>query len=134
MSIAKLTPFEKEHAEAQAEHQMWWDDLGRWRTEHRRAGAMLAQVQTALLDHDAALESHAETIRRHELEVERHELALTDQGRGGSGSDVDNLAASHREQQETHDRQRNAHRRIKAYHERVTTEIETLIAKLHSAM
>ena len=68
--IIQRCMYYKEHHEVECEHVMWLEDIGRWSTEHRRAAAMLAQVQAALLDQDAAVEAHAGTVRAHELRVQ----------------------------------------------------------------
>jgi hypothetical protein len=117
----------KEHQEAECEHVMWLEDIGRWRAEHRRAAAMLAQVQAAFLEQDAALEAHAETVRTHELRVQRYE-------RGGSEVDHDKLADSHQELQAAHDQAREAHQRIKTHHGMVTGEIRRLLKKINDPM
>ena len=76
MSALDHSAMHNEHHEAECEHVMWLEDIGRRRSEHRRAAAMLAQAQVALLDCDAALEEHAEIVRAHDSRVQRHERAI----------------------------------------------------------
>jgi len=123
-----------EQHEAESEHVMWLEDIGRWRTEHRRAASMLAQVQAALLDQDAALEAHAETVRAHQLRMQRHEWEIAHRERGDSEVDHDKPADSHQEFRAEHDRAREAHQRIKAHHDMVTEEISRLCEKLNAPM
>jgi len=127
-------PMHQEHHEAECEHVMWLEDIGRWRSEHRRAAAMLAQAQVELLDCDAALEEHAEIVRAHESRVQRHERAIADEGRGVRKADHDLLADRHQELRAKHDQAREAHQRIQAHHAMVTAEIERLSEKFHAAM
>jgi hypothetical protein len=124
----------KEHHEAECEHVMWLEDIGRWRTEHRRAASMLAQVQAAFLDQDAALEAHAETVRAHESHLQRHERAIADELRGADAADCERLAAEHQELEAKHVQAREAHQRIKAHHGMVTAEIRRLSEKLNAPM
>jgi hypothetical protein len=134
MTLTKVAPIHQEHRDARSEHHMWLEDIDGWRSEHRRAAAMLAQVQTALLEHDAALEAHAATIRLHEVEIDRHERALASHERGVPEADPEKLAEVHKAQLDKHAHARDAHQRIKSYHHLVTTEIAALLKKLHSAM
>ena len=134
MSTLDHSTMHKEHHEAECEHVMWLEDIGRWRTEHRRAAGVLVHVHTALLDQDAALEAHAETVRAHELRVQRHEREIADHERGGSEVDHNELAGWHQEFQAEHDRAREAHQRIKAHHDMVTAEITRLSEKLDAPM
>ena len=124
----------KEHHEAECEHVMWLEDIGRWRGEHRRAAAILAQAQVELLDCDAALEEHAEIVRAHESRVQRHERAIADREPGVREADQDLLADWHQELQAKHDQAREAHQRIKAHHGMVTAEIRRLSEKLNAPM
>ena len=57
MSTLDQPTVREEHQEAECEHAIWLEDIGRWRSEHRCAAALLAQAQAALLEQDAALES-----------------------------------------------------------------------------
>jgi hypothetical protein len=134
MSTLDHPTMHKEHHEAEREHVMWLEDIGRWRSEHRRAAPMLARVQAALLDQNPALEAHAETVRAHELRVQRHEREIADHERGGVEVDHDKLADSHQEFQAEHDRAREAHQRIKTHHGMVTAEIRRLSEKLNAPM
>lgn len=134
MSTLDHPTMRQEHHEAECEHAMWLEDIGRWRTEHRRAAAMLAQVQAALLEHEAALEAHAETVRAHELRVQRHEREMAEHEPAGSEADRDEPADSHQEFQAEHDRAREAHQRIQAHHGMVTAEIRRLSEKLSAPM
>ena len=79
MSVLDLEMTHKKTRKTQLEHTMWLEDIGRWRGEHRRTAAKLAQVQSALMEHEAALESHAETVRAHELHMVRLERAIADE-------------------------------------------------------
>ena len=97
MSTMNHPTIHNEHREAECEHAIWLEDIGRWRAEHRRAASMLAQIQAALLDQDAALETHAETVRTHELRAQQHERAITGHERDNSGADHDPLADLHQE-------------------------------------
>ncbi|MBN1851241.1 MAG: hypothetical protein JW829_00895 [Pirellulales bacterium] len=134
MSTLDNSIMHKEHHEADGEHLMWLEEIGHWRTEHRRAASMLAQVQAALLEQDAALEAHAETVRAHEMRMQRHEREIADYERGSIQVDHDKLAELHQELQTVHDQAREAHQRIKAHHGMVTAEIRRLSEKLNAPM
>lgn len=134
MSALDQPKMHEEHHDAECEHVMWLEDIGRWRSEHRRAVAMLAQAQAALLEHEAALESHAENVRGHELHVQRHERALAAQQRAANAASRDVLEDSHLELQNKHDQAREAHQRIKEHHHVVTAEIRRLSEKLSASM
>jgi len=134
MNTSDHQTMHKEHREAEGEHVSWLEDIGRWRTEHRRAASMLAQVQAALLEQDAALEAHAETVRAHELRVQRHEREIARDERSGNEVDDEKLADLHRRFQVEHDRAREAHQRIKTHHGIVTSEVRRLSEKLNAPM
>ncbi len=134
IGVLDLEMTHKKIRETQAEHTMWLEDIGRWRGEHRRAAAKLAQVQSNLMEHEAALESHAETVRAHELHIVRLERAIADEDRGLADADHEELANSHEGLQAKHDQARDAHERIKEYHDVVAAEIARLLDKLHAAM
>ena len=134
MSTLDQPAVREEHQAAQCEHVMWLEDIGRWRSEHRRAAAMLAQAQAALLEQDAALESHAETVRSHELLVQRHEQAVAARERGVGEAFNDAMGESHREHQGKHDQAREAHQRIKDHHTMITVEIRRLSERLSAPM
>jgi len=59
---------------------------------------------------------------------------MGEQERGVPLEALDELAQVHRNQKAKHDQARDAHQRIKQYHEMVTSEIDALLQKLHSAM
>ncbi len=134
MSTMNHPTMQKEHSEAECEHVIWLEDIGRWRAEHRRAASMLAQIQAALLGQDAALEAHAETVRAHESHTQQHERAIADHKRGDSEADHDTRADLHQELQAKHDQAREAHRRITTHHGMVTAEIRRLCEKLNAPM
>jgi hypothetical protein len=125
---------QQEHHQLECEHVVWLEDLLRWRTEHRRAAAMLAQVQAALLEHEAALEAHAETVRAHQSYVQRQEQATADPRQSGGEDDPTQSGEAHQHFHAEHDRARQAHRRIRAHHELVTAEILRLAEKLNAPM
>jgi hypothetical protein len=134
MSSTDHPTMHKECQEAECEHVIWLEDIGRWSTEHRRAAAMLLKVQAGLLDQSAALEAHAETVRAGELRARQHERRIADHERGGSEVDNDKLTELHQEFQAEHDQAREAHQRIKLHHGMVMGEVWLLIEKLEAPM
>lgn len=124
----------EEHQDAECEHVMWLEDIGQWRSEHRRAAAMLAQTQAALLEQDAALESHAEIVRSHESYLQRHEWTIAAGVRADSEPPQDVLTTSHQTLQGEHDQAREAHQRIKEHHDMFMTEIRQLSERLSAPM
>jgi hypothetical protein len=123
-----------EHHEAESEHGTWMEEIRRWRGDHRRVTAMLAQVQSALLEDDAAREAHAESVHAHQWRMRRHEQAVAEHHRDRYRLEDDPLAESHHEFQAKHERAREAHQRIKERHETVMAEIERLFDKLKAPM
>ncbi len=120
----------RELHELEREHAMWLEDIGRWRTEHRRAAAMLAQAQAALLEHEAALESHAETVRRQQSLVQRQERTLAERQGGRVSPDQDEQPGVERAYRDEHGHTHEAHQRIKEHHAMVTSEIGRLSQQL----
>lgn len=134
MSTLDDQALHEEYQAAECEHAIWLEDIGRWRSEHRRAAAMLAQAQAALLEQDAALESHAETVRSHELQVQRHERAAALPQLDNNDRVHDLSEDPHHEYQAQHDRAREAHQRINQHHDMITTEVRHLTEKLLAPM
>jgi hypothetical protein len=71
-SQPSVTP---EQLDAHRVHLDWLDDCRRWRSDHRRAIALLAKVQAAILEQEAALESHTVEIQSHEMYLQRYKLS-----------------------------------------------------------
>lgn len=134
MSAVDPQTMHMEHREAESEHVMWMEEIGRWRADHRRAASMLAQTQAALLEQDAALEAHAETVRAHESRLHRHEREIAEHQRGSRDLDDNVSVASHRALQAEHDQARDAHGRIRMHHETFVAELLRLSKKLSAPM
>ncbi len=152
MSTLDSSTMRREHNRADYDHLMWLEDIGRWRTEHRRATASLTQARAALADAEAALESHAEAVQAHQSRVRHHAKVITARERASrdfepdellkqreelsaAGEiDYDALEQTHRELQKTHEQARKAHQRIREHHFHVTEEIARLLAKLNAPM
>ncbi|NLY01945.1 MAG: hypothetical protein GXY83_38155 [Rhodopirellula sp.] len=134
MNTLDYPTLRREHQGAERDHATWLEDVGRWQTEHRRAIAMLAQVQTALLEHEAALEAHAEMIRARELEIQRHTREIARHERGASEIDLELLPDSQHEFRVQHERAREAHLRVQTHHALVTAEIRHVFERLNAGM
>ncbi len=123
----------QEHA-AKREHAAWLKDCGHWRSEHRRALAMLAKVQAAILQHEAELESHGAQIHSHELHLQDY-VAFEDGIEYGPGSpDFAQLANAHEVFTRQHEQARELHKRIEECHVNVLAEVEKLLKVCESVM
>ena len=92
----------KEHLQASRDHDRWQSDIGKWAAEHKRALAILAQLQARILEHDADLQDLAEHARLHERHIRDHEGEIDEHEKGGSAAEHANLATKHKELMDDH--------------------------------
>ena len=123
---------EGDHIEGEAEHVFWLDDAEQWRADHRRLLKLLMEVQSAILEQDAALDSHIRDIHLHDTARLRHQFL---DARGGtdlvSQTALDEM---HRELEIKHAKSRAAHERMSAHHERLIGLIEGLLQATREPM
>jgi antirestriction protein len=110
------------------EHIAWLADYGRWRSEHRQALAMLAKVQAAILEREAALESQAAEIHAHELHLQDYEVVEY----GPGSPDVDQLEAAHVEFERKHSQARELYEQTKKDHVNIVDEVQKLFQSCQS--
>jgi hypothetical protein len=118
---------QKGHHEAKYDFLAWSDEIRRWHDEQRKASAMLAAVQAAWREAEAALEGHAQEVRALELELQRQERILAELPPDDTTGCADELAARYREFGSRHATAREAHVRLKAKHEVMLADIRTLL-------
>ncbi len=70
--MATKEEMQESHDIARREHTEWLRDISHWRVDHRRAMALIAQVQQQLWEADSELEAHSAAIREHHLEMLSH--------------------------------------------------------------
>ena len=121
-----------DHIESEAEHVFWLDDAERWRADHRRLLRVLMEVQSAVLEQDAALDAHVRDIHLHDTARLRHQYL---DARGGtdlvSQTALDQM---HRELEIKHARAREAHKRMSAHHDELSRLIESLMEDVREPM
>jgi hypothetical protein len=123
----------QEH-DAKRDHVAWLKDCGRWRSQHRQTLAMLAKVQAAILQHEAALESHVAEIHSHELHLQDY-VAFEEGIEYGPGSpDFAQLETAHDEFARRHEQAREMHTRIEACQVNVLAEVEKLLKACEGGM
>lgn len=128
------TTLQTDHRTAAREHDQWLENIGRWRVAHRKALAMLATMQsrileweTAILELDTILEEHANHIRAHETHIQQHELEITGHEPQGKHADHDRLLIAHEDFETVHAQSREAHDSFKIRHEAMIGEIVRLL-------
>lgn len=134
MTEAVHTTLQTDHRTAAGEHNQWLEDIGRWRVAHRKALAMLATMQsrilereTAILELDTILEEHANHIRAHETHIQQHELEITEHEQRGEHAEHDRLLITHEDFETVHAQSREAHDTFRVRHEAMIGQISRLL-------
>ncbi len=127
-------PTNSQEHNAKHDHIEWLEDYGRWRSEHRQALAMLAKVQAAMLQHEAALETYGAQIQSHELHLQEYVAFEYGLEYGPGSPDFEQLAAAHTEFTRKHEQTRQIHERITECHVNVVAEVEKLLKACEGGM
>jgi chromosome segregation ATPase len=86
----------KEHAQAHTEHDAWQQQIGKHRVEHRRALAILREIESRILEHEASLEEIANHMAEHEDHISHHDEEIATHEKSGDDKDHAKLAESHK--------------------------------------
>lgn len=128
--MANQPTVKTEEFEVHREHVSWLEECRGWRSEHRKALALLARVQATILEQEAALESHTAAIQAHEMHLQRYHLSQF----APDTADEAFLDEEHGEFTESHERARESHERLKKHHRDIVGEIEKLLKLCESPM
>jgi hypothetical protein len=128
------------HASMHQDHKRWISDnemlrcdISAWQEQIKQAIADLKEIETALMEHQKALQTHAAAIRLRELELGTHEHALAEYERGETGAELIGLAKTHDKEAAKHAQQRDAHERIRRHHHNVIGQLSLLRKALAAA-
>lgn len=122
----------KEHAAAHREHDEMLKQVGKWKIEHRKALAVLAQLQAAILEHEAELEELAEHAREHEDHILHHDEEFHEHEKSGDAKGHQELAASHKKMLAEHEKIKKSLGQFKDDHDALIQSLQALGAKLKS--
>jgi hypothetical protein len=120
----------EEQMSANRDHIAWLKECTQWRSEHRQALAMLAKVQAAIFEQEAALETHAAQIRAHQMHLQEYTLAEYAEGT----LDKEELEATHAEFAQKHVTSREVHERLRKHHLNIVDEVGKLLKRCGAAM
>jgi chromosome segregation ATPase len=125
----------KDHVRVHQEHDQLLRQIGKWKVEHRRALATLAEVQARILNHEAALEELAEHAREHEDHIEHHDEEIAMHDKEGSDKDHAKLADAHKKLIDEHAKVMKVSSELEDNHEQLMQllgKLQELIVKKKS--
>jgi len=95
--------------------------------------ALLAKVESAILEQDAALDAHLQEIHRREMLRLRHEL-LAHTAAAADPKQAEELSATHRKLEAGHAQAREAHQRMTDHHDNLQKLVQELVDETERAM
>ena len=120
-----------EHRKARQEHRQWREDIDRWHDEHHRAATMLAAVEAAWDEAEAALEEHAQRIQALAEHSDQHEQMLFQEGWAVDISEDESLISDHQRFEIAHAEARKVHEKLQQLYIAVAAEVHELLKLTH---
>lgn len=121
------TQMHEDHLKWTGDRAMWRDDLRAWEEETTQAMADIQRLQTALAEHEQALETHAAAIRAYEQGESRRAHAWVESKLESNDEARQGLANAHAGDRQHHQKLLATHEAIKHRHREALAHLRNLL-------